>query len=71
MAGRECWPTPKRRRVAQQESAASRDVGTVFFRVVDRSTKQPLAGVTLKVSIDDKVVSQHVTDESGRIRHLQ
>jgi RNA polymerase sigma factor (sigma-70 family) len=50
-----------------QESAAPREVGTVFFRVVDRSTKKPLPGVTLKVSIDGKVVSQHVTDESGRI----
>ncbi len=42
------------------------DVGTAFFRVVDQHLLL-LAGVTLKVSIDDKVVSQHVTDESGRI----
>jgi RNA polymerase sigma factor (sigma-70 family) len=51
----------------QQQPAAPRDVKTVFFRVVDRTTKQPLQGVTLKVSTDGRVVSQHVTDESGRI----
>ena len=52
---------------AQEQSATAREVGTVFFRVVDQSAKQPLAGVTLKVFIDSKVVRQHVTDESGRL----
>ena len=52
---------------AQQESGTAREVGTVFFRVVDRSTKQPLPGVTLKVFIDGKAVREHKTDESGRL----
>jgi RNA polymerase sigma factor (sigma-70 family) len=52
---------------AKQASATAPEVGTVFFRVVDRSTKQPLAGVTLKVFIDGKVVRELTTDESGRL----
>ena len=39
----------------------------MFFRVVDRETKQPLPGVTLKVWIEGKMARQQVTDESGRM----
>ncbi len=61
-------PLPARSHAdAQQDGATAREVGTVFFRVVDRSTKQPLPGVSLTVSINGKVRSQHVTDESGRL----
>jgi RNA polymerase sigma factor (sigma-70 family) len=56
-------PEPK----AQNEPATARDVGTVFFRVVDGSNRQPLPGVTLKLWIDGKEVRQYVTDESGRM----
>ena len=45
--------------------STAREVRTVFFRVVDRETKQPLPGVTLKVWIDGKMARQQVTDESG------
>ena len=51
----------------QEAVATSREVRTVFFRVVDRKTKQPIPGVTLKVWIDGKMVRQQVTDESGRM----
>lgn len=44
----------------------ARDVGTVFFRVVDQETKQPLSGVVLKVWVNGKVARQHTTDDSGR-----
>jgi RNA polymerase sigma factor (sigma-70 family) len=50
-----------------QESGAASEVRTVFFRVIDQSTKQPLSGVKLKVLIDFKVVREHVTDETGRL----
>ena len=46
---------------------AAREVGTVFFRVVDQKTKQPLSGVTLKVWINGKIAREHITDESGRM----
>ena len=39
----------------------------VFFRVVDRETKQPLPAVKLKVWINGKVESEQATDETGRI----
>jgi RNA polymerase sigma factor (sigma-70 family) len=52
---------------ARQESPPVREVNTVFFRVIAADTKQPLAGVTLKVLINGNIVSQHVTDKSGRI----
>ena len=51
----------------EQEPATAREVGTVFFRVVDQKTKQPLAGVVLKVRVDGKVSRQHTTDNSGRM----
>jgi RNA polymerase sigma factor (sigma-70 family) len=51
----------------QDDDPAARAVGTVFFRVVDRTKKQPLAGVTLKVWLDGRVVRQQVTDETGRM----
>jgi RNA polymerase sigma factor (sigma-70 family) len=52
---------------APHEPAKIRDVRTVFFRVVDGSLRQPLPDVTLKVWIDGKEASQHLTDQSGRI----
>jgi hypothetical protein len=50
-----------------KQPAIEREVRTVFFRVVDRSLRQPVAGVTLSASIDCKVVRQQVTDASGRL----
>ncbi len=50
-----------------QEPATAREVGTVFVRVVDQKTKQPLAGVVLKVWVNGKVTRQHTTDDSGRM----
>jgi hypothetical protein len=50
-----------------KQPATEREVRTVFFRVVDGSTKQPVAGVTLSASIDGKVVRRQVTDASGRL----
>ena len=51
----------------EKEPAPARDVGTVFFRVVDQPTKKPISGVLLKVSIDGKVVRELTTDESARM----
>jgi RNA polymerase sigma factor (sigma-70 family) len=50
-----------------KQPVIEREVRTVFFRVVDRSTKQLLAGVTLSTWIDGKVVREQVTDASGRL----
>jgi RNA polymerase sigma factor (sigma-70 family) len=50
-----------------QDDAPTTSVGTVFFRVVASGTRQPLAEVTLKVWADAKLVSQHITDDTGRI----
>ena len=52
---------------AKNDSAPVREVGMVFFRVVDRETKQPLPAVKLKVWINGKVESEQATDETGRI----
>jgi RNA polymerase sigma factor (sigma-70 family) len=52
---------------AQQQPAPGREVGTVFFRVVENSTKKPLPGVLLKVWLNGKISRQHTTDESGRL----
>ena len=54
---------------AQKEAAipAAREVGTVFFRVIDHQTKQPLSGVILKVWVDGKMTREQITDESGRM----
>jgi RNA polymerase sigma factor (sigma-70 family) len=51
----------------QKEPPAAREVGTVFFQVVDRKTTQPLSGVTLKVWINGKIDRQQITDDSGRM----
>ncbi len=51
----------------QKGSTAAREVGTVFFRVVDQEAKQPLSGVILKVWVDGKIDGQFTTDASGRI----
>ena len=48
-------------------AAASGEVRTVSFGVVDASTRRPVQGVTLKVWIDGKVRREHVTDETGRM----
>ena len=50
----------------KNEPPTDREVGTVFFRVVDKATKQPLPSVSLKVWIDGKVDREHITDDSGR-----
>jgi RNA polymerase sigma factor (sigma-70 family) len=50
----------------QNEPPTDREVGTVFFRVVDKATKQPLPAVSLKVWINGKVDREHITDDSGR-----
>ena len=52
---------------AREQPAPAREVRTAFLRVVDRSTRQPLSGVALTVSIDGKVVEERLTDDSGRI----
>jgi len=54
---------------AQQKpaTATAREVGTVFFHVVDQKTKQPLSGVILKVWVNGKITRQLTTDESGRM----
>ena len=44
-----------------------RDVRSVFFRVVDQQTRQPLPAVTLKVWINAKIAEQQTTDTSGRL----
>jgi hypothetical protein len=67
-SGRSQDPGPAGSRAGGQEDAATaRDVCRVFFRVVDRSTKRPLQGVTLEVWIDGRVVRHQVTDEAGRM----
>ena len=43
-----------------------RDVRSVFFRVVDQQSRQPLPAVTLKVWINGKIAGEHPTDDSGR-----
>jgi RNA polymerase sigma factor (sigma-70 family) len=60
-------PPPRQRSDARDGPAAARDVRTVFFRVADRTTKRPVAGVTLKVWINGKMTREHVTDATGRI----
>ncbi len=50
----------------KDEPPAAREVGTVFFRVVDKATKQPLPGVSLKVRSNGKVEREHIADDSGR-----
>ena len=50
----------------QNDPQGPRDVGTVFLRVVDRATKQPIRGVNLKVLINGNVTREHTTDDSGR-----
>jgi hypothetical protein len=69
-AGQNDVPRPANPSVKSQiEPArpAARDVGMVFFRVVDQKSKQPLPGVILNVWVDGKVTLQHITDESGRL----
>jgi RNA polymerase sigma factor (sigma-70 family) len=53
--------------IAQQDvpSQVARP-GTVDFRVEDRTTRRPLAGVTLELQVDGRRASESVTDESGR-----
>ncbi len=52
---------------ANDDPAPAREVGTVFFRVVDRVSRQPLPGVRLTISINGKVEREQITEESGRI----
>jgi RNA polymerase sigma factor (sigma-70 family) len=51
----------------QKDAATAREVETVFFRVVDQKTRQPLSGVILKIWIDGKMTRQLTTDDSGRM----
>jgi hypothetical protein len=50
------------------EPPATDEVGTVFFRVVDKATKQPLRAVNLRVRINGKVAHEHKTDDMGQFR---
>jgi RNA polymerase sigma factor (sigma-70 family) len=51
----------------EQQPATDREIRTVFLRVLDRATRQPLTGVTVTLSIDFKVARESVTDPSGRV----
>jgi RNA polymerase sigma factor (sigma-70 family) len=60
-------PPTGRRGDEQEAPTTGRDVRTVFFRVVDRTAKRPLAGVTLKVWVNGKLSREHITDATGRL----
>jgi RNA polymerase sigma factor (sigma-70 family) len=66
-AGRSAVPQPGGPRDEAQEQHVAREVGTVFFHVVDQPTRQPLSGVLLKVWVDGKMTRQLTTDDSGRM----
>jgi Carboxypeptidase regulatory-like domain len=51
----------------QKDNPVPRQVGTVFVRVVDSTTKEPLPAVNLKVWTNGKVTREHTTDDSGRL----
>jgi RNA polymerase sigma factor (sigma-70 family) len=62
-AGRGQAVSPITQQVVPSQAASP---GTVDFRVEDRTTRRPLAGVTLELQVDGRRASASVTDESGR-----